>query len=173
MQLATHTFNLIQFNDALLLLKKVIVVSFILAVFWLISWCIQATISKSLKKIGVDNAPLCLLLVRMIKGVLMLLATLVALGTIGVDVSALVASIGLTGFGLSFALKDMVASAVAGGMLMVYRPFSVGDNIEISGHQGRVKSIDFRYLTLVVNDDQSVLVPNAMVYQSLIQIGKS
>ena len=163
----------IQLNDALFLSKKFLLVIVILGVFWLLTWAIQVVVSKSFKKAKIENTVMGTLLVRAIKSIMMLLGVVVALGTAGIDVSALVASIGLTGFGLSFALKDMVSSAVAGMMLTVYRPFSVGDHIHISGHEGRVTSIDLRYVTLATDDgDQTVLVPNAMVYQSLIQLNK-
>ena len=160
----------IQLNDAFLLLKKILLVMAILGIFWLLTWVIQTILSKSFKRATIENTPISNFLMRVIKGIMILLGVLVALGTVGIYVSALVASIGLTGFGLSFALKDMVSSAVAGMMLMVYRPFSVGDHIHISGHHGHVKSIDLRYVTLTEGEGQTVLVPNAMVYQSLIQL---
>ena len=55
-----------------------------------------------------------------------------ALGTLGVDVSALVAGLGLTGFALGFAVKDTISNILAGVLLLVYRPFSKKDYVEDS-----------------------------------------
>lgn len=50
-----------------------------------------------------------------------------ALGTIGINVSALVAGLGLTGFALGFGLKDILANLVSGVLILFYRPFSVNE----------------------------------------------
>lgn len=59
----------------------------------------------------------------------MLLGLVTALGTAGVNVSALVTSLGLVGFALGFALKDALSNIISGILLLLYRPFSVGDVI--------------------------------------------
>ena len=64
-------------------------------------------------------------LMAMAARVTLLVAGIVtALGTVGVDVSALVAGLGLTGFALGFAIKDTISNILAGVLLLVYRPFS-------------------------------------------------
>ena len=51
------------------------------------------------------------------------LGVITALGTIGVDVTGLVAGFGLTGFAVGFAMKDALANLLAGVMILLYRPF--------------------------------------------------
>ena len=48
-------------------------------------------------------------------------------GTMGIDVSALIAGLGLSGFALGFALRDAVSNLIAGVLILLYRPFSYGD----------------------------------------------
>lgn len=83
-----------------------------------------------------------------------------ALGTMGINVSALVASLGLAGFALGFALKDSISNLLAGFMLLFYKPFIVGDQIKLKDVAGQVMDINLRY-TVVKTDSQRTLVPNS------------
>jgi small conductance mechanosensitive channel len=92
-----------------------------------------------------------------------------ALGTLGVDVSAIIAGLGLTGFALGFALKDMLSSAVAGLMILLARPFKNGQRVQIAAFEGEVVAIDLRYTTLA-DGDKRYLVPNATVLASPVVV---
>ena len=71
-----------------------------------------------------------------------------ALGTIGMNVSALVASLGLTGFAVGFAFKDFLSNILAGVMILIYKPFHVGNMISGSNFSGKVEEINLRYTRL-------------------------
>jgi Mechanosensitive ion channel len=66
----------------------------------------------------------------------------IGLGTMGVDVTALVPGLGLTGFALGFALRDAVSTLLAGILIILYQPFQVGDRIEVDVSAGTVVGID-------------------------------
>jgi small conductance mechanosensitive channel len=76
-----------------------------------------------------------------------------------VDVTALVAGLGLTGFALGFALRDAVSNLLAGIVIILYQPFRMGDRIEVDGSAGTVVGIDLRY-TVLDAADRWILVPN-------------
>jgi small-conductance mechanosensitive channel len=92
-----------------------------------------------------------------------------ALGTLGVDVTALIAGLGLTGFALGFALKDALSSAIAGLMIMLSRPFRTGDRVLVAGFEGIVAAIDLRYVHLA-GEGKRFLVPNATVMTSPVTV---
>jgi len=94
-----------------------------------------------------------------------------ALGTIGINVSALVAGLGLTGFALGFALKDLVANVVAGVLVLVYRPFHREDHVAVAGYEGRVREIDLRYTTLET-PEQIILIPNQTLLANAVTISR-
>jgi len=71
-----------------------------------------------------------------------------ALGTLGVNITALVAGLGLTGFALGLALKDAISNLVGGLMIVVYAPFDLEDTIDLGGTKGKVVDINLRYVTL-------------------------
>lgn len=93
----------------------------------------------------------------------------IALDTLGVQVSALIAGIGLTGFALGFALKDVVQSLVAGVMIMMNRPFHQGDYITVAGFHGIVEDVALRY-TKLADGDKKHLVPNGTVINNPVTV---
>jgi len=92
-----------------------------------------------------------------------------ALGTAGIDVTALVAGLGLTGFALGFALRDMVSNVIAGVLVLLYRPFHRGDTIAVAGSKGAVRRIDLRYTT-IENEEGRVLIPNATLFSNPVTV---
>jgi small-conductance mechanosensitive channel len=99
------------------------------------------------------------------------LGVITALGTIGINVSALVAGLGLTGFALGFALKDLVANVVAGVLVLVYRPFRREDHVAVAGFEGTVREIDLRYTTLET-PEQIILIPNQTLLANAVTISR-
>lgn len=91
---------------------------------------------------------------------LLIFGFITMLGTWGVDVSAIVMGIGLAGFFIAVALKDVLSSILAGIMILVYKPFAVGDIISICDSEGRVTAIDLRYTTIGSKGDKH-LIPNS------------
>ena len=70
-----------------------------------------------------------MLLARAAKIALITLGAVTALGNLGVDVSAIVVGLGLTGFALGFALRDTISNLLAGVLILLYSPFEIGNRI--------------------------------------------
>lgn len=104
---------------------------------------------------------------RLVGGGLLLFGTVTALGTMGVNVGALVAGLGLTGFALGFAMKDVLSNLVSGVLILVYRPFVLNNRITVSGLEGVVTEIDLRY-TRLDSGTQTYLIPNSMLITNTI-----
>lgn len=100
---------------------------------------------------------------------ILLLGAISALGTFGVNVSAMVASLGLTGFALGFALRDALSNLLAGVLILLYRPFHTGQRVQISGFEGSVTSINLRYIVIDA-DEREVLVPSSTVLTNPVVI---
>lgn len=93
-----------------------------------------------------------------------------ALGTLGADVTGLIAGLGLTGFALGFALKDIVSSLMAGLLILLNRPFVSGDRVIVTGIEGRVAKIDLRYTEVVDDTGKRHLIPNANVLGNMVTV---
>jgi small-conductance mechanosensitive channel len=96
-----------------------------------------------------------------------------ALGTLGVDVTALVAGLGLTGFALGFALKDIISNLLAGMLILAQKPFQRDDRISVQGFtpplEGVVSHVDLRYTTLEL-PDRKILIPNSNLFTNPIMV---
>jgi small conductance mechanosensitive channel len=92
-----------------------------------------------------------------------------ALGTVGIDVTALVAGLGLTGFALGLALKDIISNAISGILVILYKPIKHKDFISVSGFQGQVVEINLRY-TVLQGPDTTIFVPNSTLFSSGITV---
>lgn len=136
---------------------------------FLLSLIIDKLLHKFSAHFDTDTSEIYRLLSNSQRALLFLIAFIMALGTLGFDVSALVAGLGLTGFALGFALKDAVSNLIAGVMIVIYQPCEIGQLIEISGTKGTIIDINLRYLTLSTESGKC-LIPNAMILNNKLAL---
>jgi small-conductance mechanosensitive channel len=98
----------------------------------------------------------------------LILGLLTALPAMGLDVSALIAGLGLTGFALGFALKDVLSNLVSGVMLLVYHPFRIGDQIKMGEHEGTIQTIRMRDTVVRAYDGRSIIIPNTKLITEVV-----
>jgi small conductance mechanosensitive channel len=118
------------------------------------------------------HGPIGNLLASIARLAMLTLGFVTALGTLGVNIMGIVAGVGLTGFALGFALKDSIANLLAGVMIILYRPFDIGDRIDVAGLAGHVVKIDLRY-TELDSEKERVLVPNSKLLTDPIRVTKA
>ena len=142
--------NIVQIllDEATSWVPKVGGVVVIFVVFFILARIIKRIITNNAERLRLDRS-LTSLLARTSSITLIIFGTVTALGTLGVNVSALVAGIGLTGFAIGFALKDTISNFLSGVLILLYRPFEKGNRIKISSYEGIVIAIDLRYTELI------------------------
>lgn len=141
-------------------------------VIFLLFWLVANITNRALINLGKKtqlNDHVMSLSARSTRIVLFLLGIISALGTLGVNVSALIAGFGLTGFAVGFALKDTISNLLSGILLLMYQPFSIHDRISVSGKEGVVTGIDLRYTTLE-DENKKILIPNSSLFTNSITI---
>lgn len=94
---------------------------------------------------------------------------LAAISRIGVDTTSFLAVVGSLGLAIGLAMKDNLSNVSSGVMLILLRPFTLGDYIEVAGVQGTVKAISLTATVLATADNQRILVPNAKVTGEIIR----
>lgn len=134
-----------------------------------IGWVLSIILFKRLQKKIESRRPVIVFFSKVTNISIITIAIITLFGTWGLDISALIAGLGLTGFALGFALKDVLASCIAGILILFYRPFKLHSKITVMGVEGKVIDIDLRYTTLQY-EDKKHLIPNSKLILEKITI---
>lgn len=142
----------------------------VLAAFWLLAIGVRRLVGRLMRFRRFD-AGLAVFLSGLAHTCVLLFGLVTALGTMGVNVTALVTGLGLGGFALSFAFKDIISNALAGILVLIYKPFRLGDRIAVLAFEGNVTEINLRY-TVLDADGKKVLIPNSALFTNPVTVLK-
>ena len=157
-------------ENGLILIKTMFFSLFIFLGFYFCGKIISSILlNKFIKKISPE---LIKLLGQIINYTSIIIGLITTLSYLGIDVSAMIASLGLTGFALGFALKDILSNVISGILILIYKPFKINDTILIDKYEGEVIEINLRYTT-VLQENKSVLVPNSFLFSKPIVVNKN
>ncbi len=135
-------------------------------IIFLIIGLILKVIICSMAKKGTPKRLVLNLIGKCVFLLFLILGVIVGLGTAGYNVSSLVVSLGLVGFAISYALKDVISNVLAGAMIIINKTFKLGETVTVNGFTGDVKNIDMRY-TQLDNVDARIMVPNSTSHQHM------
>jgi len=129
---------------------------------------IRGTVSKTLERSKLDNT-----LIPFLSGIiyyLMLAFVIVAvLSLFGVETTSFIAVLGAAGFAVGLALQGTLSNFASGVMLLVFRPFGVGDFIDAGGTAGTVEAIGVFATTLKSPDNVKIIASNSSIYAATIK----
>ena len=100
------------------------------------------------------------LLIKMIRTGLMILAITVAMSAVGINLSALAIFSGAAGVGIGFGLQKIVANFISGLILLVDKSVKPGDLVTIGDNTGRISAMKTRYISVAAGDGREFLIPN-------------
>lgn len=98
--------------------------------------------------------------------VLYLLSAIIVVGSLGIDMTSLVALLSVASLGITLAAEDILANVAGGLVILSAHPFVIGDYIEASGVAGTVEDISLNYTKLVTPDGLLVMLPNKSLADS-------
>ena len=151
-------------------LPDILVALAVLVVFWIIAKFLKTGILRILNK-HTNNSNIPNVIAGIIKNIIIIIGVITSLGTLGIDVSGIIAGLGISGVALSLALKDILSNFVSGILIFIHEPFKVGDNIEVEGKSGRVKAINLRYVT-IESENKDILVPNLISASKIVIVNR-
>ncbi len=99
---------------------------------------------------------------------LLLMVLIAAAGQLGINTTSFLTIVGAAGLAVGLALKDSLSNFASGVMLILFRPFKVGDYVTAGGQSGTVESIDIFNTVLKTPDNQIVIVPNSSITADVI-----
>jgi len=112
--------------------------------------------------------PVRLLLVRTVRGIVILLTLLVVLQQFGIQIFPLIAGLGIAGIGVGLALQGVFMNLFAGLSIIFTKPFRVGEYIKLLGVYGEVHAIDLFSTKLRHLDQSLVVIPNRMIIGEIL-----
>jgi small conductance mechanosensitive channel len=100
----------------------------------------------------------------LVRYAVLVVAFVVILQVVGIQATSLVAVIGAASLAIGLALQGTLSNMAAGVMLLIFRPFKIGDSVEVAGKSGTVQNLNLFMTELASGDNVQVLIPNGQVW---------
>jgi small conductance mechanosensitive channel len=140
----------------------------IILISWILSKAVGKAVEKAVANVKSASALLKEFIVNISRKAIFIVGFVVALSMLEVNVGPLLAAIGAVGFIMGFALQGTLSNFAAGIMILIYRPYDVGDLVDVGGTLGKVDAMTIVSTTLRKPDNQKVVIPNNMIWGDII-----
>lgn len=129
---------------------------------------IVSLLGKVLRKVNGMDETLVRFLENIVYYVLLIVVILTALGKLGVETTSFLAILGAAGLAIGLALKDSLGNFASGVMIILFKPFKVGDFVTAGGVTGSVSEVGIFNSVFITGDNQKIIVPNSAITSSSI-----
>jgi small conductance mechanosensitive channel len=149
---------------------KLLLFTGVLIAFYFVTRVLKKALEKALEASKLNISQLLRrMIVSTVSNLVMLLGLLVALSQFGISLGPLLAGLGVAGFIIGFALQDTLANFASGMMILLYRPYDVGDLVDVAGVSGKVSEMSLVSTTILTLDNQTLVVPNKTIWGDVIK----
>ncbi len=136
--------------------------------FWLLSRIVGKALERALSLSERMSGLLGDFLVRMARRVVLLIGVIEAVSVLGINIGPVIAVIGATGLVVALALQSSLSNVASGILILLYRPFDIGDGVEVAGISGKVETLTLVSTQIRAWDNKTMLVPNNAVWDGVI-----
>lgn len=140
----------------------------LLFVAWIVSGWVGRIIRRSCDRAKIDLT-LGKFFAKMASWAILILAVLACLGVFGVNTTSFAAVLAAAGLAVGLALQGSLSNFASGVMLLIFRPFKVGDVVTVNGVTGKVDEIELFTTTLDTPDNRRMILPNSAVFGTTIE----
>ncbi len=140
----------------------------ILVVAWFVSKLLSRGLRRAVRSTNQSSKLLENALVGGVRWLVMLIGIIMALSALEVSVGPLLAVIGAASFAIAFALRDSLGNFASGLMILLFRPFDIGDVVEAGGASGKIESLNLVSTTIKTFDNKLTIVPNSRIWNDVI-----
>ncbi len=156
-------------NGAAMFFRLVIFLLVLLA-FWILARVGRGIVRRALNRSKLSISSLARdFFIKMTGRLILLLGVIIAIAQLGIEVAPLLAGLGIAGFVIGFALQDTLSNFASGMMILLYRPFDVGDVVEAGGVMGKVDQMNLVSTMVRTFDNQMLVVPNKQIWGGVIR----
>ncbi len=149
-------------------LNVVTAAAIMVGAFWVSGFAKRQINKMGLKYEELDDT-LFLFLASLAKYAILAIAIVFVLSRFGIQTTSLVALLGAAGLAIGLALQGTLSNLAAGVMLLGFRPFKIGDYVEVGGHSGTVKAITLFTTEIATSDNIQITIPNGDIWASSIR----
>jgi len=147
---------------------RIIGVLVTLAVAWLLAKWARRALVRSLTRTKVDQT-LVVFSGDLLRYAIIVGAVIGCLGIFGIETASFAAVIAALGLAIGLAFQGTLSNFAAGIMLLLFRPFRLGDSVTVAGVSGKVKEIDLFTTELTTSDNRLLIVPNSKIFGDTIE----
>ena len=140
----------------------------LIGVAWAVSIAAGRAVQRGLERNRVDLT-VARFAGKLMRWLLIVLAALACLSIFDVETTSFAALVGAAGIALGLAVQGTLSNFASGVMLLLFRPYAVGDTVTVAGVSGRVYEIDLFSTTLDTPDNRRFTVPNGSIFGSTIE----
>ncbi len=141
-------------------------------VFLILAWLVAGWISRITAR-GLNKAKIDITLGKFLANVVrwgvLAMSVVACLGIFGIQTASFAAVIGAAGLAIGLAFQGTLSNLAAGTMLLIFRPFSVGDAVVIAGQTGVVDEIELFTTKLDTPDNRRIILPNSAIFGAVIE----
>jgi small conductance mechanosensitive channel len=140
----------------------------ILIVGWMASKWVHSAVTKALGKSEKVDSMLGSFFASLAKYLVLIFTGLMVLSQFGVQTASLIAVLGAAGLAIGLALQGTLSNVAAGVMILIFRPFKIGDYVEAGGQAGTIKAVTLFITEMVTPDNVQIIVPNSQIWGSSV-----
>jgi small conductance mechanosensitive channel len=142
----------------------------VVVTFWAAAWAgrLSRRLLERLPHHKPPDATLQIFVASLTHNIVVVLGGVAVLQQLGVKTTSIIAALGAASLAVGLALQGALSNVAAGVMILVFRPYRVGDLIETAGRQGRVLALDLFVTELATVDELKVVVPNSKIFTDVI-----
>jgi small conductance mechanosensitive channel len=148
--------------------SRTLFVIFLMTLAWTLPNWSSSALRSTLARIKFDET-LSIFLAKLLRWSVLLLVGMTCLGYFGIETTGFAAIIGAAGLAIGLAFQGTLSNFAAGAMLLIFRPYKVGDTVNVAGYSGKVDEIELFTTTIDTNDRRRVIIPNSSIYGTVIE----
>lgn len=140
----------------------------VLVIGWMVAGSVSAWVRRRVNSNDKIDPTLGNFAASTVRWLILLVVLIAVLGIFGIEATSLVAILGAASLAIGLALQGTLSDLAAGVMLIIFRPYKLGQFVDIGGTAGTVKDINLFVTELVTPDNVQIIVPNGQAWGSII-----
>jgi small conductance mechanosensitive channel len=147
---------------------RIVAVLLLLIGAWLLGFYLRRGVGRLLDRTRIDKT-VSRFLGNIVRWLVFLLGVVACLGFFGVNITSVAALVGAAGLTIGLAMQGSLTNLAAGIMLMLLRPFKIGDTVVLAGQVGQVDDLDLFNTKIDTPDNRRLIIPNGQVFAATIE----